>query len=167
MSGPTCGAARIAAALMVVLSLAGCRQPDGSIPVPEGEQSNRIDDISRDLQNVANKDTNAPAELLDDLTYLEPVPRPPARLKELADALAAALGGVRLPDAEARQIATLVFQLVAARDMSDAQIEQVATELRDLLVKVGAMAEPAERAAAAASALATEISQNQKRWYHR
>jgi hypothetical protein len=153
--------------MMLTLTLTGCRQPDGAIPAPQGEQTNRIDDISRDLQNLANKDANAPAELLDDLTYLEPVPRPPARLKELADSLAAALGGATLPDAEARQVATLVFQLVAARDMSESQIEQTAMELRELLVKVGAMPQPADRVAAAGSALAGEVTQNKKRWYHR
>ena len=159
--------ARIAAAAVVALTLAGCRQPEGAMPEPQGEQNNRIDDISRDLQNLANSDANAPAELLDDLTYLEPVPRPPARLKELADSLAAALRGAKLPDTEARQMATLVFQLVAVRDMSEAQIAQLSSNLRDALVKAGGQAEPAERAAAAGSALAAEITQNKKRWYHR
>lgn len=167
MRGRMRSTARAAAALMIVLAAAGCRQPDGAVPAPQGDQTNRIEDISRDLQNVANRDANAPAELLDDLTYLEPVPRPPAQLKEFADSLAAALGGAKLPDPEARQMATLVFQLVAARDMSEAQIEQVATDLRELLVKVGAMPQPADRAAAAGSALAGEVTQNQKRWYHR
>lgn len=167
MRGRMRSTARAAAALMIVLAAAGCRQPDGVVPAPQGDQTNRIEDISRDLQNVANRDANAPAELLDDLTYLEPVPRPPAQLKEFADSLAVALGGAKLPDPEARQMATLVFQLVAARDMSEAQIEQVATDLRELLVKVGAMPQPADRAAAAGSALAGEVTQNQKRWYHR
>jgi hypothetical protein len=159
--------ASIAAAVLLALTLAGCRQPEGSMPAPQGEQNNRIDDISRDLQNLANSDANAPAELLDDLTYLEPVPRPPARLKELADSLAVALRGTKLPDAEARQMATLVFQLVAARDMSESQIAQVGSNLRDALVKAGGQPEPAERAAAAGVTLAGEITQNKKRWYHR
>lgn len=161
------GTARLAAVLAVVLALSGCRQPDGAVPEPQGDQNNRIEDISRDLQNLTRQDADAPAELLDDLTNLEPVARPQEQLKAVADALAAALAGATLSDEEAHQIATLVFQLVAVRDMSEAQIEQVAADLRDQLVKAGAMPEAADRAADAASALATEVTRNKKRWYHR
>lgn len=161
------GAVRLAAALTVVLALAGCRQPDGAVPTPQGDQDNRIEDISRDLQNLTRQDADAPAELLDDLTNLEPVPRPQEQLKALADALAAALAGATLPDAEAGELATLVFQLVAARDMNETQIEQVAADLRAQLVRAGAMPEPADRAAAAAADLAGEVTKNKKRWYHR
>lgn len=167
MRGRMMGAVRLAAALTVVLALAGCRQPDGEVPAPHGDQVNRIEDLSRDLQNLARQDADAPAELLDDLINLEPVPRPEDQLKALADALAAALAGATLPDADAREISTLVFQLVAAREMSESQIEQVSSDLRDLLVKAGAMPEPAERAAAAAADLAGEVTKNRKRWYHR
>jgi hypothetical protein len=64
-------------------------------------------------------------------------------------------------------MATLVFQLVAVRDMSEAQIAQLSSNLRDALVKAGGQGQPAERAAAAGSALAGEVTQNKKRWYHR
>jgi hypothetical protein len=159
------GAAAICAA--VLLTLAGCRQPEGAMPAPQGEQPNRIDDISRDLQNVARNDSNAPAELLDDLTSLEAVPRPPERLKALADTLTTALRGSKLPDEEAKRVATLVFQLVAARELNETQIAQIGSELRDALVKVGATPERAQPAAAAAMALASEVTENKKRWYHR
>ena len=167
MTRNTRAIAGIASALLLALVLGGCRQPDGAMPEPQGEQTNRIDDISRDLQNLANGDASAPAELLDDLTYLESVPRPPGPLKALADSLAVALRGAKLPDTEARQMATLVFQLVAAQDMSESQIAQVSSGLRDAVVNAGGQADAAERAAAAGSALAGEMSQNKKRWYHR
>jgi hypothetical protein len=157
----------MAAGAVLMLVLSGCRQPDGSVPAPQGEQTNRVDDISRDLQNLANNDANAPAELYDDLTYLESVPRPPERLKEMADALAVALRGGKLPDADARQAATLIFQLVAARDLSQGQIERVGSELRSALVKAGATPDVADRVSAAGAALAGDVTQNKKRWYHR
>jgi|SRR5688572_22345913 len=156
-----------AATAALLLTLTGCRQPDGTLPAPQGDQANRVDDISRDLQNVARNDSNAPAELLDDLTYLESVPRPPERLKAMADALSAALRGSKLPDAEAKRVATLVFQMVAARELSEAQIAQLGSELRDGLVKAGAMPEAAQRVSSAGAALAGEVTENKKRWYHR
>ena len=160
-------AAGVTAGTVLVIALAGCRQPDGSVPAPAGEQTNRVDDISRDLQNVARNDSNAPAELLDDLTYLESVPRPPARLKELGDALTVSLRGGKLPDAEAKRVSTLVFQMVAAKDLSESQIAQIGTDLRETLVKAGSTPEAADRVASAGSALAGEVTQNKKRWYQR
>jgi len=167
MKRMTWRAAGVAACAVALLTLAGCRQPDGSVPAPQGEQTNRIDDISRDLQNVARNDSNAPAELLDDLTYLESVPRPPERLKELGDALSAALRGAKLPDTEAKRVATLLFQMVNARDLSESQIAQIGTDLRAALVMAGATPEAADRVALAGAALAGEVTQNKKRWYHR
>lgn len=159
--------AGVATSAVVLLTLAGCRQPDGSMPAPQGEQTNRVDDISRDLQNVARGDSNAPAELLDDLTDLESVPRPPARLKELADALSVALRGAKLPDPDAKRISTLIFQMVAARELSEVQIAQTGSDLRDALVKVGATPAAADSVSSAGSALAGEVTENKKRWYHR
>ena len=159
--------AAVAVCALLLTTLTGCRQPDGTMPAPQGEQNNRIDDISRDLQNVARNDSNAPAELLDDLTYLEAVPRPPERLKELADGLSEALRGAKLPDAEAKRVATLVFEMVAARDLSEAQIAQIGTDLREALVKLGSTPQAADRVSSAGSALASEVTENKKRWYHR
>jgi hypothetical protein len=135
--------------------------------MPQGDQPGRIDDISRDLQNVAGKDAQAPAELLDDLTNLDPAPRPANRLKELSQALSDALADKPLPDAEAKHLAEVLFTAIAVRDLSEKQIEQVGTNLREALVKVGAQAAVADRAKTAAVALASDVTRNRKRWYHR
>jgi hypothetical protein len=158
---------RAAGCAVLLLTLAGCRQPEGALPAPEGEQTNRIDDISRDLQNIANNDGNAPAELLDDLTYLQSAPPPPAQLKALADALAGALRGADLSDEDAKRLAMLIFQMVAASELNQAQIAQIGSDLRAALVKAGATPEAADRVSAAGSALAGEVTENKKRWYHR
>jgi hypothetical protein len=157
----------LAACAALLLALAGCGQPDGTMPSPQGDQPGRIEDISRDLQNVAAKNPEAPAELLDDLTYLDAAPRPANRLKELSQALSDALADKPLPDAEAKQVADVLFTAIAVRDLSEKQIEQVGTNLREVLVKVGSQAEAAERAKTAAVALASDVTQNKKRWYHR
>jgi hypothetical protein len=151
----------------LLLTAAGCRQPDGTMPSPQGDQTNRIGDISRDLQNLAAKDVNAPNELYDDLTYLEATPRPEPRLRELSQALATALGGTKLSDEDATAIANHLFVAVSGRELSEAQVEQVGDDLRASLVGVGADAQAAERAAVATTALAGEVSENKKRWYHR
>jgi hypothetical protein len=151
----------------LLLTIAGCRQPDGTMPAPQGDQTNRIGDISRDLQNLAAKDVNAPDELYDDLTYLEATPRPEPRLRELSQSLATALGGTKLSDEDANTIANHLFVAVSGRDLSEAQVQKVGDDLRASLVGVGASEQAADRAAAATTALAGEVSENKKRWYHR
>jgi hypothetical protein len=61
----------------------------------------------------------------------------------------------------------LIFQMVAARDLSEGQIAQTGSELREALVKLGATPEAADRVSSAGSALAGEVTENKKRWYHR
>lgn len=156
----------MAAALCAVL-LTACRQPEGTRPVPQGDQQNRIEDVSRDLMNVARKDPNGPAELLDDLTNLENTPRPPERLQALAKSLSDALGGTDLPDAEAKRLADLLFVARLPGNLNATQIEQVGTDVQETLITVGVGPEPAARVSAAAIALGKEGAANQKRWYHR
>jgi hypothetical protein len=157
----------VAAGAALLLMLAGCGQPDGTMPTPQGDQPGRIEDISRDLQNVAGKDPQAPAELLDDLTNLDPAPRPAERLKELSQTLSDALADKPLPDAEAKRLAEVLFSAIAVRDLSETQIDEVGTSLREQLIKVGAQAAAADRAKTAAVALASDVTRNRKRWYHR
>ena len=48
-------------ALVIVIS--GCRQPDGPMPVPEGEDLNRIEDLANNLQNIARGDPDGTRDL--------------------------------------------------------------------------------------------------------
>ncbi len=155
------------AAGVLAATLAGCRQPDGPMPAPQGEQPNRIEDITRDLQNVARKDANAPAELLDDLMHVDAVQQPRPQLKAVSDSLAAALGGTALQESDAHAIANILFVAAAGRELSEAQTEKVGTDMHDALVKAGASDPAAQRASEATAALALDVSQNEKRWYHR
>src|SRR5688572_29561964 len=75
----------------LLLMLAACQQPDGAMPVPTGEQPNKIEDISRDLQHLAARDANATSELSDDLSSLDALRRPPESINELSRRLATAL----------------------------------------------------------------------------
>jgi hypothetical protein len=153
------------AALLLVTF--GCKQPDGTMPAPTGEQPNKIEDISRDLQNLAAKDGNAPAELADDLSSLDSFQRPPEKITQLSKELAGALGGTSLSDADAKRVANLVFVAVSARELSESQIEKVSADLRTTLTSLGAQAQAADRVSATATELASSITRNRKRWYHR
>src|SRR5688572_4575362 len=89
-----------AALCLAVGSVAGCRQPDGQIPSKEGEQINKTQDISRDLQNIAGKTAGAAGDLHDDLGTMNSNPPPRNLSQELTTALDSALAGKKLPDDE-------------------------------------------------------------------
>jgi hypothetical protein len=158
----------VAGVLLVgALCVAGCKQADGPMPVPEGEQPNKIEDISRDLQNLASSDANAPTELADDLSSVDPLKRPPEQITALSKHLGSALDGRQLSDGDARKMANLLFVALAGRELSESQIEQAGEELRTTLMSVGAEAQVAEQVSTATQELANGITRNKKRWYHR
>lgn len=156
----------VPAALLAALLVAGCRQPDGAIPVPTGEQPNKIEDIARDLQNLAGGDAGARRELLEDLDNLDEHPRPEPPLRDLADVLAAALAGLELDEARARRLADQLFVAATARALSPRQIDQLASDVRGAMLAAGADDRAAERVSVAVRALSEARTENRRRWFH-
>src|ERR1044072_3684761 len=118
---------------LAVGAVTGCRQPDGQIPVKEGEQINKTQDISRDLQNVAGKAAGAAGDLHDDLSTMNSTPPPRNLSQDITTALDGALAGKKLPDDEAKKLADTLFVVITARDLNRKQIEQINTELTEEL----------------------------------
>ena len=75
--------------------------------------------------------------------------------------------GTALQESDAHAIANILFVAAAGRELSEAQTEKVGTDMHDALVKAGASDPAAQRASEATAALALDVSQNEKRWYHR
>jgi len=159
------GAACIGIVWMVV-GAAACRQPDGQMPVPVDEQSNRVEDVGRDLLNVASRQPDAESELLDDLRTLASDEPPLPAAQAVTRELGTALGGKPLPDAAAQQLARSLFHAAAGRDLSARQIGRIGESVTEVLLGAGADAAAAQRASAAVTALASAVTRNRKRWYH-
>ena len=136
------------------------------MPIPVDDQPNRVEDIGRDLKNVASGQPEAESELLSDVLTLDH--EEPARplAQEVVRELVSALRGTQLGDAESQQLARALFVASAGRDLSRRQIGRVAEDVTAALVKAGAAEAAAERASAAVRALAASVTRNQKRWYH-
>jgi hypothetical protein len=152
--------------LVVVCTAAGCRQADGPIPTPIDEQPNKIEDIGHDLQNIARGDAEAEGDLLDDLEGLDGTPRPQSLVRALSAATADAVRGASLADAQAQEVARLLFIVMTAEELNARQIEQFTGDLRTALTGAGADEATATRAAESGSALQEAITLNRKRWYH-
>lgn len=151
--------------VLLLLAVAGCRQADGELPVPAGEQVNKVGDIGRDLQNIASGDQAAPMDLIDDLQGLDEMVRPDDKVRALTAALSTALKGRAVPDAPAQGLAAELFVASTGRHLSRRQINRIDTRVREILGGLGAPDAAVEGVATAATALASEITENPRRWY--
>jgi hypothetical protein len=156
------------AAIMAITMLAGagCRQPDGDMPVPAGEQPNKINDIGHDLQNVARGDAEAPKDLLDDLDGLDENRRPQALLGQLSAAMSEAVKDKPLSDMQGQELAQLLFVTTTADGLSPRQIDKLVADFRDAMMKNGIEQPSADKVASAATSFQSAFTLNRKRWYH-
>src|SRR5262245_38025226 len=53
--------------LSLLLLAVACRDPEGPIPAPTGDEADEVYELSRDILNVAGGDPQAIQELTDDL----------------------------------------------------------------------------------------------------
>ena len=149
-----------------VFALTGCRQSDGDIPAPQGEQVNKAYDISRDLQGVAAAEQGAATDLRDDLANLSGEPPPDHLVGELANSLNQALSGTTLSDAAAKTISEKLFVAATARDLSERQQAMLRTEVSTALTSAGVPAAKAEPVANVVGEIQAAIGENRKRWWH-
>ena len=150
----------------VLIAGAGCRQADGEIPVPIEEQPNKVEDVGRDLQNVAAGEADAERDLQEDLDSFDGTPRSASLVRRLAAAAGAALKGKAVTDGQAQELARLLFVAVTAEELSPGQIEQLGEDIRTAARGAGADDAAAARLSAAATELQSSITLNRKRWYH-
>ena len=150
----------------LTLAFAGCRQSDGSVPAPQGEQANKAEDLSRDLQGVASAQQGAVDDLRDDLSNLSGAPPPDHLIVELATRLGDALAGTALSDDAAKGIATKLFVATTARDLSERQQALLRTEMTDMLTSAGVPPVKAQPVAVLVGEIQTAIGENRKRWWH-
>ena len=59
------------AVVVLALSVAGCRQPDGPLPSMEGSVPNELGDLGRDLLSAASGQADGSKDLADDLAHFQ------------------------------------------------------------------------------------------------
>jgi hypothetical protein len=150
----------------ICVAAAGCRQSDGTVPAPQGEQVNKAYDISRDLQGVAAAQQGAVNDLRDDLGNLSGEPPPDHLVGELATRLDQALSGTTLSDAAAKGIAEKLFVATTSRDLSERQQAMLRTEMSAALTSAGVPQAKAEPVANVVAEIQTAIGENRRRWWH-
>ena len=150
------------------VSLAGCRQADGPMPEATESVANELGDISRDLQNVAYQSPSGTQDLSDDIShYAQGTNGGEAAAQELARRLAQALMGKMFKVAQAMPVAHTAWVAVAARQLSQQQIDNLKNEMKSELVALGVNEQQAQSVADQVGVVQKAVSARQRRWYER
>jgi hypothetical protein len=154
--------------LVVAVSLAGCRQADGPMPEATESVANELGDISRDLQNVAYQNPSGATDLSEDIShYAQGTNGGEAAAKELASRLAQALAGKMFKIAQAMPVAHTAWVAVAARQLSQQQIESLKNEMKSELMALGVNEQQAQSVGDQVGVVQQAVTARHRRWYER
>jgi len=158
--------ARYVLIVIAGLSLGACRQADGPIPAPNQNVQEELVDVTRDLQNIAaSRDPQAPTDLAADLRKYAQRPDARPAVDQLSLRTASVLPGVNLPEQAAQRLAHDLWLSVAARDLSERQIETLQNDVQSLLMSVGVAEENAQQVAAQVGDVQGVVTDRPRRWY--
>ncbi len=158
--------AHVVIVVMMGLSLGACRQADGPMPTPSEDVQSELDDVTRDLQNVASaRDPQARQDLADDLRKYADAQSAESVVDELSQRAATALAGVDLAEQAAQQLAHSLWLSVAARELSERQTETLQNDVLSLLLAEGIAEESAQRVVAQIGEVQGAVAARPRRWY--
>jgi hypothetical protein len=153
-----------AAALVVG---AGCRQADGPLPPATGSVPNELGDISKDIWNLGpGGNADGAKDLSDDIThYAQGTEGGEAAARELSNRLAAALKGKQFKLAAAAPVAHTCWVTVAARQLSEKQIDGLKNEMKTQLMSLGVNDQQAQSVADQVGVVQQAVTARHRRWY--
>jgi hypothetical protein len=160
----------ISGALIVIftLSLAGCRQADGAMPEATESVANELGDITRDLQSAAYRNPSGVQDLSDDIShYAQGTNGGQAAAQELARRLGEALEGKMFKVAQAMPVAHSAWVAVAARQLSEQQVEGLKREMKSELMALGVEERQAQSVADQVGVVQQAVTARHRRWYER
>jgi hypothetical protein len=150
----------------VVLGLSGCRQPDGPVPTPDATVQEELGDVARDLRDIATaRDPQASQNLADDLRKYAQRPSAVPAVDELSRRTAGAVAGSQLTEQAAQRLTHNLWLSVAARDISERQIESLQNDTQSLLASVGIPEERAQQVAVQVGEVQRAVTSRPRRWY--
>ena len=159
---------------VVVLSLAaacaaaGCRMADGPMPMPTADDTNRLNDLRRDLGDVVSGNPEGRKNFVDDLMVLVDLgdkPDAAPAIDGLAQQIADAAAASKVKEANAPPLLRQVWTALAARDLSEKQVTQLQAEIKATLTGLG-VAEPAAQGIAnQVGTVQKAVTDRQRRWF--
>ena len=156
----------VALAVTVGLSSGACSQAEGPVPTPSEGVLEELDDVARDLQNVASaRDPQARQDLADDLRKYTEAPAAMAAADGLSQRIAAVLAGVDLAEEPAQRLAENLWRSMVSTELSEQQSEMLQSDVLSLLMAEGVAEESAQQVAAQIGEVQGTIATRTRRWY--
>jgi hypothetical protein len=157
---------RLALVATAVLLLAGCRQGESPLPMPDEGVQEELGDVRRDLQDIAsNRDTAAAEALAQDLRKYVVRPSAVPAVDEMARLTSAALPGRILSDEAGERLAYTLWVAATARELSERQIETLQNDVQSQLTSLGVAEDSASSVAAQVGRVQGAVTDRQRRWY--
>jgi len=156
-------------ALVVVASLGagGCKQGDGPVPAKINDVPNRLGDLQRDLAAVVGGEQHAIQDLTDDLLVFTDEPQGKDATKALAMTVSSVLVKRSVNDETQAKIVNLLWTSVAARELSERQVDALKDDMRNTLLAVGVTQPDANLAAGRVGDVQNAVTLRTRRWYER
>lgn len=157
--------AQCAIIVFSALALGACRQADGPMPTANEEVQNELQDITHDLQNVARRDPAGPEDLAHDLGKYPRVNDEVPAVNELSRRTGDVLLGKTFNEQTAQRMAHSLWTSVAARELSERQVETLQNEVQSILVSMGVSEPQAQQVAAQVGEVQKAVGDRPRRWY--
>jgi uncharacterized protein with von Willebrand factor type A (vWA) domain len=141
---------------------------DGPMPMPSGEDLNRLDDLRRDVGNVVAGHADAKQDFTDDLmVFVKPGTKPeaPAAINELARLIADAAAASQIKEASLSPLLKQVWTAVAAREMSEKQVTALQADVRTTLTGLGVAEPSAQSISNQIGTVQKAVTDRTRRWY--
>ena len=152
--------------LAAALLLTGCRQGEGTLPRADGEVPNRIGDLGRDLMSIAGGEVQARQDLADDLTvFVDTEAAAVPLVTDLSQRTGEALSGKTLTEQNSQKLAQQLWVAVAARDLSEKQVETLKNDYQATLIACGVPQDRAQGIAGQIEAVQKTVGDRKRRWY--
>ncbi len=152
--------------MALVVSAAGCRQPDGPLPTAKGEEvPNRLGDLSRDLLAVARGETQAKQDFAEDLRVFAKTPGGEQAAVDFGLGLGDALLGAKMTEQSAQQLAHTSWTVVGATELSERQGKALVADVKSQLLAIGVPEDKSAAASARVETVQKAISTRPRRWY--
>ena len=151
--------------LVSALALGACRQADGPMPTADANTLGELEDVRHDLENVAKKDPAAPEDLASDIAkYSRRATAIPA-INELTRRTVNVLAGKTVNEQAGNRLAHSLWMTVAARELSERQIEALQNDVQSILVSIGVAEPQAQQVAAQVGEVQKAVGDRPRRWY--
>jgi hypothetical protein len=153
--------------LVTMLGAVACKQGDGQLPAKTNEVPNRLGDLKRDLEAIIGGEQQAVQDLADDLLVFTDEPEGRTATKALAVTVSSMLVNRTINEETQTKVVDLMWTAVAARELSERQVDALKDDMRNTLLAAGVTQPDANLAAGRVGDVQNAVTLRTRRWYER